>query len=456
MRTPRLLDDLFSRIAEVGHSLVASKPEESLGELCEALLSGRGEATGLALAGEIFERYAALDDAAKQKFFAEAVHRFGVDEKTLTDALSAWHDANRDDGNKNTRDDNVAKKNKNRADRRAIHYASEPRSQELIRRLNRVPGGTRALVAMRTDLLAAAKNNPALKPLDNDFRHLLASWFNRGFLELRRIDWSSSAEILEKIIAYEAVHAIAGWDDLRLRVAAPDRRLYAFFHPALADEPLIFVEVALTDKIPGAITPILAHDSAMSDANAAGVAVFYSISNCQAGLRGVSFGSFLIKQVVEELQGEFKSLKTFATLSPLPGLRSWALAECARGDAGVLTESQRAAIQKINSATDIDNNANEKNSTADTLRQITARYLIEAKSPRGGPHDPVARFHLGNGARLEWINPNADPSRRGIENSWGVMVNYLYDLSAIERNHEAFANDGKIICASAVKKLLKK
>ena len=257
MRTPRLLDDLFSRIAEVGHSLVASKPEESLGELCEALLSGRGEATGLALAGEIFERYAALDDAEKQKFFAEAVHRFGVDEKTLTDALSAWHDANHDDENKN---DDTKNKNKNRTDRRAIHYASEPRSQELIRRLNRIPGGTRALVAMRTDLLAAAQNNPTLKPLDNDFRHLLASWFNRGFLELRRIDWSSSAEILEKIIAYEAVHAIAGWDDLRLRVAAPDRRLYAFFHPALADEPLIFVEVALTDKIPGAITPILAHD----------------------------------------------------------------------------------------------------------------------------------------------------------------------------------------------------
>lgn len=428
MRTPRLLNDLFSRIAEVGHSLVSPASEERLGDLCAALLSGRGEATGLALAGEIFERYAALDTAGKRAFFGEAAHRFGVDEAALAEALAAWRDA-----------DGAGER-----DRRMIHFAGEPRSQELIRRLNRVPGGTRALVAMRTDLLAAAEEDAGLKQLDTDFRHLLASWFNRGFLELRRIDWSSSAEILEKIIAYEAVHAIDGWDDLRLRVAAPDRRLYAFFHPALADEPLLFVEAALTNEVPGAISPILARERAMLDPSAATVAVFYSISNCQAGLRGVSFGSFLIKQVVEELQGEFKALKTFVTLSPVPGLRRWARAESGRGDASVLNETQRVALSAADVAAD------------DVLLEVTARYLLEAKATRGGPFDRVARFHLGNGARLEWINVGADRSPRGIGNSWGVMVNYLYDLGAIERNHEAFANHGEIICASGVRRLLKK
>ena len=433
MRAPRLLD-LFSRIAEVGHSLVSSgAAQKSLGDFCAALLSGRGEATGLALAQEILERYGRLDDAGKRAFFAEAARRFGVDEAALKRALDAWQ---RSDGG---------------ADPRTIHFASEPQSQKLIRRLNRAPGGTRALVAMRADLLRAAKADAALEQLDGDFRHLLASWFNRGFLELRRIDWSSPAEVLEKIIAYEAVHAIDGWDDLRLRVAAPDRRLYAFFHPALTDDPLIFVEVALTGEIPGAISPILAGGRATLNPGEATVAAFYSISNCQAGLRGISFGNFLIKQVVEELQAELKGLKTFATLSPVPGLRRWARAECERGEAGALTEAQRAGLLALESG----DGAEGADAAADKiLPEVTARYLIKAKTPGNGPLDRVARFHLGNGARLEWLNANADPSPRGWKNSWGVMVNYLYDLDAIERNHEAFANDGEVICSSRVRRLL--
>ena len=449
MRTSRLLD-LLSRIAEVGHSLVSSDAsEESLGDLCESLLSGRGEATGLALAEEIFKRYAALDAQGKREFFAEATHRFGVDEEALNEALAAWRGADTEGQGADTG-------GRGEIDRRKLHFASEPRSQELIRRLNRAPGGTRALVAMRADLLAAAEEDPGLKQLDTDFRHLLASWFNRGFLELRRIDWSSSAEILEKIIAYEAVHAIDGWDDLRLRVAAPDRRLYAFFHPALADEPLIFVEVALTNEVPGAISPVLASERAMLDPNAATVAVFYSISNCQAGLRGISFGSFLIKQVIEELQAECKALKTFATLSPVPGLRRWVAAECERAEraehaeASVLSEAQRASLAALDSA------GSDDAAAADVLFEVTVRYLLEARMPHGAPFDRVARFHLGNGARLEWINVEADRSTRGIGNSWGVMVNYLYDLGAIERNHEAFANNGEIICSPAVRRLLKK
>ena len=440
MKTLRLFNDLFSRIAEVGHSLVSSGAEKSLGDLCAALLSGRGEATGLAVAGEIFARYAKLNEAGKREFFSEAAHRFGVDKKALEDALADWREAG---------GQNHSQSHSHGEHERMIHLASEPRSRELIRRLNRVPGGTRALVAMRTDLLAAAQEDGDLKQLDTDFRHLLASWFNRGFLELRRIDWSSSAEILEKIIAYEAVHAIDGWDDLRLRVAAPDRRLYAFFHPALDDDPLIFVEVALTNERPCAINPILSKGRDTLDPNAATVAAFYSISNCQAGLRGVSFGSFLIKQVVEELQGEFKALKNFVTLSPVLGLRRWASEECERGEASVLNEAQRASLAAMDSA------AADSTHAADVLLEVTARYLCEAKSTRG-PYDPVARFHLGNGAQLEWINVDADRSVRGMENSWGVMVNYLYDLGAIERNHEAFANHGKIIYSSEVKRVLKK
>ncbi|MDD9857216.1 MAG: malonyl-CoA decarboxylase [Gammaproteobacteria bacterium] len=428
--------DLFSRIAEAGHALVsAGAGRKNLGDSCAALLSGRGEATGLALARDILGRYAALDQAGKRAFFAEAAQSFGVDEGALKSAINAWRAAGG-------------------GDPRAIHLASEPRSRELIRRLNRAPGGTRALVAMRADLLRAASEDAALQALDMDFRHLLASWFNRGFLELRRIDWSSPAAVLEKIIAYEAVHAIDGWDDLRQRVAAPDRRLYAFFHPALVDDPLIFVEVALTDAVPAAIGPILAGERAALSPGLASVAAFYSISNCQAGLQGISFGNFLIKQVVEELQGELKGLKTFATLSPLPGLRRWAVAECGRGQAGMLTAPQRTALQALEAA----GAAAADGAAAEILPEVAARYLIQAKTPRRAsplPLDPVARFHLGNGARLEWINAAADRSARGLENAWGVMVNYLYDLDAIERNHEAFANTGEVIVSARVRRLLK-
>ena len=429
MSPPRLLD-LFARIAEVGQSLVSTGAgHKTLGDSCAALLAGHGEATGLALAQEILERYAGLDAPDKSAFFAEASRRFGVDEGALRRALEEWERA--------------------AGDPRAIHFASEPQSQKLLRRLNRAPGGTRALVAMRADLLRAAAAEPELAPLDRDFRHLLASWFNRGFLELRRIDWSSPAEVLEKIIQYEAVHAIAGWDDLRQRVAAPDRRLYAFFHPALADDPLIFVEVALLEDIPGAISPILAAGRAPLHPGKATVAAFYSISNCQAGLRGISFGNFLIKQVVEELQAEHKGLKTFVTLSPAPGLRRWAAGE-SEGGSGVLTDAQRAAVAALEAGGDDDGGGDDS-----LLAEIAARYLVHAKAPGNAPFDRVARFHLGNGARLEWVNAAADPSVRGRENSWGVMVNYRYDLNEIERNHEAFANNGEVVFSTRMRRLLK-
>ncbi len=435
MRNTALLNDLLSRVSEVGRSIVFSArekpdvPEPSLAQLCEVLLSGRGEATGLALGRELFDRFESLDRAAKAEFFLQLANGFGVERTALDSALAAW---------KNDPCETSA---------RALHFASEPRSQELIRRLNRAPGGISSLVAMRVDLLRAVREHPELSALDQDFHHLFGSWFNRGFLELRRIDWSTAAEVLEKIITYEAVHEINGWDDLRQRVAARDRRLYAFFHPALINEPLIFVEVALTDGIPDAIPPILSEKRKPLHAKEANTAVFYSISNCQTGLRGISFGNFLIKQVVEELRSEFEGLRTFVTLSPVPGLRQWVEAEVSNEDDGLMTTIEREHMAAHLAAGTI---------APDTaiLRRITALYFLQAKTLQSLPVDPVARFHLGNGARLEQINSEADPSERGQQNSWGVMVNYLYDLRLIEKNHEAFANDGTVICNAAVSNIL--
>jgi malonyl-CoA decarboxylase len=435
-----ILSDLLARVSDVGRSLArvsdAPATPAAIAALAEDLLAGRGEATGLALGREILERFAALDAAEKRAFFAEFRARFGVDEGRLASALEAW---------RAQPDDDAA---------RRLHYASEPRSQELLRMLNRTPGGTRALVAMRDDLMAAARVEPALEALDQDFRHLFASWFNRGFLELRQIDWSTSAAVLEKIIAYEAVHEIRDWDDLRSRVAAPDRRLYGFFHPALPGEPLIFVEVALTDALPGAIGPILARDRAPLDPGEATTAVFYSISNCQTGLRGISFGNFLIKQVVEELLRDAPGVRTFVTLSPVPGLRAWVGAELARGAGGTLSEAQRRAVLRLDPP-DGSIDAEAAAGAVERLAEIAALYLVDGKGRGGQPADPVARFHLGNGARLERIHTGADHSGRGLRGGWGVMVNYLYDLDTIEKNHEAFANDGAVICSTPVRRLLR-
>ena len=429
MISSSILNDLVARIAEAGRSLTLGSAAQANDPitLCERLLTGKGEATGLAIAQQVLDAYAGLDTQARADFFHEVEKRFGVDGEALEQAVAAW-------------------RSEGPAAARALHFASEPRSQELIRRLNRAPGGTPALVGMRADLLEAAREDPALRPLDTDFQHLLASWFNRGFLELRRIDWSTSAAVLEKIIAYEAVHEIAGWGDLRRRVAAADRRLYAFFHPALGDDPLIFVEVALTAELPDAIGPILAEDHPPLAPRKATTAAFYSISNCQKGLRNISFGNFLIKQVVEELRREFENLTTFVTLSPVPGLRRWAEQEAVAED-GMLGAEASAQI----AAFDVDDQALE----SEDLRALAAVYLLEARAPRGGAADPVARFHLGNGARLQRINLAADLSSRGRATAWGVMVNYLYDLKDIEKNHEAYANHGSIAASSGVQRLVR-
>jgi len=278
---------------------------------------------------------------------------------------------------------------------------------------------------MRRDLMQMSKDDPVLAAVDVDFVHLFRSWFNRGFLVLRPISWETPAHILEKIIAYEAVHAIDSWDDLRRRLQPTDRRCFAFFHPAMPDEPLIFVEVALTKGIPGSIQKVLAEDREALETDKADTAVFYSISNCQSGLAGISFGNSLIKQVVADLSVELPGLKKFVTLSPIPGLMKW-LKEIGRDeDAG----------------------------NPDRLKTLGAHYLLSARNGDNEPRDPVARFHLGNGAMIHAVHANADTSAKGVKQSGGAMVNYRYNLKDISTNHERYVGAQEIAASTDVRSL---
>jgi len=310
--------------------------------------------------------------------------------------------------------------------------------QELFRRLNMVAGGIVALLRMRQRVLGKLSECPDWAGIDADLAHLFASWFNRGFLELRRIDWNAPALVLEKLIQYEAVHPVQGWADLRRRLQA-DRRCYAFFHPALPDEPVIFIEVALTRGIGTRVQPLLDPNSPIGDPTAADCAIFYSITNCQDGLRGVSFGNLLIKQVAEHLGREFPRLKTFATLSPIPGFRRW-LAEYA-----VRIPALGELVERIDAPGWLEDGARAAQMHRELIR-LCAYYLLYAKQGRE-PLDPVQRFHLGNGARLERLNWLSDVSPLGMRRSAGLMVNYAYRLDQVDRNHEAYAKEGRIAAA---------
>jgi malonyl-CoA decarboxylase len=439
MSSNAFFSDLLASITERSRTLLRrggsseTKPDASgLIELCEALLSGRGEASGTAMAREVLDRYHDLDEADRLAFFESLTRHFGPDRERLAQVIENWRTQPND------------------ADASDLHFASEPRRQELIRRLNRAPGGTSELVAMRADLLDAMNGHKDLTALDRDVVHLLSSWFNRGFLVLRRIDWSTPANILEKIIRYEAVHEIRDWDDLRRRIDPIDRRCYAFFHPALVDEPLIFVEVALTEQIPGAIAPLLAEDRQLVPTERARTAVFYSISNTQRGLGGISFGNFLIKQVVEELRRELPRLENFVTLSPVPGFANW----LKQGSDVPLSDEDRTLLDHLDQP-DWFESAEVTAQLRPVLEPLAAYYFLKARNSKGRLIDSVARFHLGNGARLERIDWLGDLSPKGLRESAGIMVNYLYRIEDIEKNHEAFANQGEVAASSAVKKLLK-
>jgi len=425
--------DLIESLAEKGRALIGRGRADALksgdlGAICEALLSGRGEASGMALAEAALLRWQTLDGEGRRNFLNLLAGRFGPDQARLDAAISAYQ------------------KEPGQTRASQVHIASEPRRQELFRRLNQASGGTLALVRMREALLRFGVDDADHSAVDADFVHLFTSWFNRGFLVLRRIDWSTPANILEKIIAYEAVHAIGDWRDLRARLEPADRRCFAFFHPRLLDEPLIFVEVALTDQIPSAIAPLLAQDRTPIDVGAAKAAIFYSISNCQEGLRGISFGNFLIKQVVEEIKRDLPQIDSFATLSPVPGFAKWL-----RKEASALGPDARAALARGDWWQGADRGENLRA----PLLAAAAQYFLEAKNAQGRPVDPVARFHLGNGARLERLNLLGDISAKGLAEAHGLMVNYLYKLDDIERNHEAFANSGEVAVSAGVKKLLR-
>ncbi|HKG00589.1 MAG TPA: malonyl-CoA decarboxylase [Xanthobacteraceae bacterium] len=435
--------ELLQTITERGRALIdragarresSAARSQNLIELCEELLSRRGEASGVALARDILTRYDQLTTGPRIAFFEALATQFGPDHERLTAAIEQW--------NREPTEETIAE----------LHDAAESRRQELFRRVNLAPGGTAGLVDMREQLLEAMTHRDDLAAVDADFVHLFSSWFNRGFLVLRRIDWATPAIILEKIIRYEAVHRIRGWDDLRRRIDPPDRRCYAFFHPALVDDPLIFVEVALTRDIPTGIAPILTSQREALLPDRATTAVFYSISNCQRGLTGVTFGHFLIKQVAEEISREIPNISTFVTLSPVPGFADWLARERAREVSTVLSDDDRAALAHLDTQ-GWWQMPNTRDAVREPLVRAAAWYFLHGRTKNGTPLDPVARFHLGNGARLEQINWLADTSAKALSQSHGLMVNYLYDLKNIEKNHEAYAETRTIVTSNTVKRL---
>ncbi|NKM48573.1 MCD, Malonyl-CoA decarboxylase MCD [Rhizobium leguminosarum bv. viciae] len=434
--------DMLQSITDRGRQLLFSgaratqvAAKADLQTLCEMLLSSRGEASGMALAAEILDRWGALENEGAQAFLHMLHEKFGPDTAKLDQAIENY------------------RTDKSSAAIIALHQAAEPRRQELLRRLNHAPNGTAKLVRMREHLLASKDQSAGYHALDADFTHLFGSWFNRGFLTLRPIDWSTPAYILEKIIKYEAVHEIAGWEELRSRLAPADRRCFAFFHPRLADEPLVFVEVALTRSVPSAIGDVLVEGREQINADEATTAVFYSISNCQDGLRGISFGNFLIKQVVEDLRRDLPGLKNFVTLSPVPGFARWLAKARASAADRLLPE---AVLEKLTLLDDPSwpDNENTASEVERVLLPLAAGYFLTERTPEGRPIDPVARFHLGNGARLERLNFLGDRSTKAMQQAHGLMVNYLYKLDDIVANHEALAQRGEVIASPAVKSLL--
>jgi malonyl-CoA decarboxylase len=373
----------------------------------------------MTLAREALEAYKALDESSRGQFFDRLARDYSPAPQAVTQRAAAYQ--------ADPSPQNLAR----------LQESVESLRRELFRRLNMVPGGTAALVEMRKQLLKNLRANPHWQVIDADLLHLLREWFNRGFLRLERIDWRTPAIVLEKLSEYEAVHAMQGWRDLRRRLEA-DRRCFGFFHPQLPDEPIIFIEVALTRSMSAQIQPLLDIGAPVTPANC-DCAMFYSITNCQEGLRGISFGNLLIKQVAEELKREFPHLRRFATLSPVPGFRRW-----------LETSANRDLLKKI------EDPAWHLGEVPETLQseltRLCAYYLLNGKH-RDEPLDPVARFHLGNGASLERLNWMGDTSEQGMARSAGLMVNYVYWLAEVERNHERYFREHAVVAAPAVEKL---
>lgn len=407
---------------------------------CKRLLGEKGELGGMAITADLIDRLDDLADEQLDDFFAFLAQDLSPDPQAVLRLAQAYADA------------------PTAATLLALTHAAEPARQELFRRLNRMPGGTAAVLRLRRALLKRLKDQPELQVIEADLLHLLTSWFNPGFLQMKRVDWNSPAQLLEKIIHHEAVHAVDGWDDLRRRLQ-PDRRCFAFFHPQLPDEPLIFVEVALLPEMPDAIAPLIDKASTPMAPDRFRVAAFYSISNCEPGLRGVSLGNFLIKTVAQQLQRELPRLRTFCTLSPIPGLAAWLLSE---PDFATLPQLKKGALAELNGARErlrarckgdlgalqgaaVHDALDDDDAAA--LQLLCSAYLLGLSPTPDG--DPVARFHLDNGARLERLNVRGNMAGKGLRQSFGMMVNYLYDLNKVEASHAKF-RQGEVARSRAI------
>src|SRR6202521_1558684 len=424
---PAFLDKLLK--------ILRSRRGKDMSFLCRHLLSQRGEASQTALAQEIITTYTAMDVTQRLKFYEMLCAEFSPDAKALHRAAANYL------------------KNPNELNLSLLSAAVEPPRQELLRRINTAPRGTETLVAIRKHLLDLPVKSPDISPLDADLRHLFRSWFNRGFLSLRSISWQTSALILEKLIRYESVHEINGWPDLRRRLQG-DRRCFAFFHPALVDEPIIFVEVALSKGIAGDLEPLLGVEAPVLASEKADTAIFYSINNCSKGLRGVPFGNFLIKQVVAELAAEFPNIQTYSTLSPLPylsralrdhenehGFTRDRLSRLLANHAGNLAAAagDRDPVDALFHL--LEQPLVHRAILAQPLERLALAYLTQARQS-GKLYDPVATFHLSNGARLERINAFGNLRPYGLRASFGLTVNYRYLPAELEENHERFVTGG--------------
>ena len=434
------LRDIMLTLAAGGLEIferTAGRQREDIWAMCHRLLELKGEASAIALASEILDNYRKLSQPERLVFFTRLLTDFNPDADRLNQAIARYQLA----GGPNTLAELAA--------------AAESPRLELLRLLNLGPDGTSSIVSMREDLRQLLPSHPELAPVDGDLLHLFQSWFNWGFLRIERIDWKTPALILEKLIAYESVHQIQGWDDLRRRLAG-DRRCFAFFHPQLPDEPLIFVEVALTRGLASSIQDLLAARGPSHEFEfQPNAAIFYSINNCQPGLIGVSFGSFLIKQVTDSLAEEFPELKQYATLSPIPGFRAWINEQLQAAPPAVpLTDAERGLLSRLDTDRWYENEG-LATQLKPLLMHLCAYYLVNAKR-RNEPRDSVARFHLRNGARLERLNWLGDTSDKGLRESAGMLANYVYDRKAVARNHEAYVNDNEIVHSAGIEQLLRR
>jgi malonyl-CoA decarboxylase len=399
--------------------------------ICDSLLSERGEVAGARLAAEVLASYRKLDPPARDRFFELLGKRFSPDPERVAREAESY------------------RARPSLTTLAGLQTAVEAPRQELFRRLNLARGGIRLLIQMRRDLLDTLEDSPERTAIDADFLHLFRSWFNGGFLVLQRLDWRTSAVVLERLIEFEAVHQIQGWGDLRRRLEV-DRRCYAFFHPALPEEPLIFIEVALTRAMSARVQPLLDPNSEVLAPSQATCAIFYSITNCQQGLRGVSFGNLLLKQVIEDVSRSCPRVRTYATLSPMPGFCKWLTDYLERSPADRTLAELVALVAGIG-ADRLPLDRSLVTPHRDALVRLGAYYLTEAKHGRA-PFDAVARFHLANGAALERLNWMGDTSETGIRRSLGLMVNYVYRLADLERNHQAYANHYRIAVSRQVRR----